>query len=276
VSVIAFVKRYGFGIIGIVIGILSLILSYYIYKKSIALPEPVFLYDPTRTILIDSDRFAEIPLRVVRPNGEAIKGDVTSIRFYFWNNGRKSIKPSNILEPLFITLDDPNGEILDYKILKCSRKIIKPIIKRYSVDPNKVLSLSFAILEHEDGLTGQILYKGNPEAKLVIDGAIEGVRNIVTNTELVRSFVSKRIVILGSILIMFWLIGCIYFIREHLRLNKLELKRNKKIEPNKYIPIVIIAIISVCFLLIGAFMIREQKQIANIEVTQKVPKDIIP
>ena len=147
----AFVESNWFGILGIVgiiITIIGLRLSYYYYKMTTAPPEPVFLIDPARTKIIESKYIFETQLRVVRPNGDEIKGNVTSVRFYFGNNGRKSIKKSNILEPFVITLDDPNGEILDYKILKYSRQVVKPMVERNSVEPKRSLALSFSILEY--------------------------------------------------------------------------------------------------------------------------------
>jgi hypothetical protein len=210
VSLGPFLKRNWLGIIGIVGTIVGVTLSVYFYKMSVVFPEPVFLLDPVRTTIVDSQRFSEAPLRVVRANGDEIKGDVTSVRFYFWNNGKKSIKPLTILEPLVITLDDPNGEILDYKILKCSRKVVEPSVERNPGDPNKNLLLSFAILEQKDGLTGQVIYSGKPEAKLAIYGAIEDVRKILTNAIIIQrgwpkefiKEISFAILVLGTIVLL--------------------------------------------------------------------------
>ena len=275
-----FAKRHWFGIITIVI---TVSVPYYFYKKSISLPEPVFLLDPVRTKIIESDRFIDTPLRVVRANGDEIKGNVTSVRFYFWNNGRKSIKKSNILEPLVITLDDPNGEILDYKILKCSRKVVEPVVGLNSVDPNKNLLLSFAILEQGDGLTGQVIYRGEPEAKLVICGAIEGVRKILTNANVIQKHWPKEFIFGTYFLLIPLTIGLlVYAIHKEIK----DEARDKPTKPTKMSRrlrlmarfIVILLGIFIIIMIIFAVKgnIEKAKRKALTSVIQKIPKDIIP
>ena len=258
------------------------------YKKSIAKPEPVFLIDPVRTKIIESKHILETPLRVVRPNGDEIKGNVTSVRFYFWNNGRKSIKKSNILEPLVITLDDPNGEILDYKILKCSRKVVKPVVGLNSVDPSKSLSLSFAILEQEDGLTGQVIYRGEPEAKLVIYGTIEGVWKILTNASIIQRGWPKEFIKIIAIGILIILTAGLFIFAECMS-SKVRDKATKP-KPTKPKPtnwsetslgakIFFIGFCTVVIILVLFGLkdkIKEAKRKALTSIIQKVPKDIIP
>jgi hypothetical protein len=260
------------GWVGLLIGIVGITLSIYFYKKSITKPEPVFLIDPVRTIIVDSKQFFETPLRVVRPSGDEIKGDITSVRFYFWNNGRNSVKKSNILEPLVITLDDPNGEILDYKILKCSRKVVKPVVGLNSVDPNKSLSLSFAILEQEDGLTGQVIYKGNPDAGLIISGVIENVREIITNRKMIKRLFWKKYVI--SIIIVFFInVPLISLLLHEYIVQK---KKPKPIFKIKHIIVLILFIVLLNVALALIIGRVETLSKASTSFIQKVPKDIIP
>ncbi len=283
-----FAKRYWFGIMLAVITIAaSFIVGHYFYKKSISSPEPVFLLDPVRTKIIESNRLVDTPLRVVRANGDEIKGNVTSVRFYFWNNGRKSIKKSNILEPLVITLDDPNGEILDYKILKLSRKVVKPVVSLNSVDPNKSLLLSFAILEQGDGLTGQVIYRGEPEGKLVICGTIEGVRKILDNASVIQRDWPKEFI--KEIVIIIFATGFgilfLHFYSKRIRERAKQAKptQTKPTKTDEMTPMswcigvltmaIILIIIS---LLMHKVKIEEAKTKALTSIIQKVPKDIIP
>ncbi|HDY89968.1 MAG TPA: hypothetical protein ENH82_17840 [bacterium] len=277
-SIRAFLKRHW---VTVILAIITIVASYvigcYFYKKSTSPPEPVFLVDPVKTSIIDSSHIAETPLRVVRKNGNEIKGDITSIRFYFWNNGRKSIKPSNILEPLVVTLDDPKGEILDYKILKCSRKVVKPVVERNSFDPNKSLSLSFAILEQEDGLTCQVIYVGNPDAGLMISGIIENARKIITTTELIHSYIFKNIGKIIAISILAWLTFLIRFMINYHHLSKTKPKltvRNKIKKMSRRI--VITVFMFVVFFSLGHTAFKQAKEKASIAVIQEVPKDIVP
>ncbi len=275
VSLRSFLRRNWLAIIAILIGIA---VSNHFYQKSIAKREPVFLVDPSRTEIIDCTRLEETPLRVVRASGDEIKGDVTSTRFYFWNNGRQSIKPSNILEPLIITLDDPDGEILDYKILKQSREVVKPLLQPDTADPGRSLFLSFGILEPEDGLTSQVIYKGNPDATLTISGTVEGVRVITTGSEMIkRRFwfqLGKYIFIIIIFLVLFGAFG--------LFVGFLEEKEEKKHSPTtkftlSLINVAVVLIASLFFycLLIG-FTVHKARRTAATTVIQTVPADIIP
>jgi len=82
-SVKEFLRRNWVSILAIIIGISGIVLAYYFHRVSIARREPVFLIDPARTRIMDSKSFSETPLRIVRADGSQIKGDITSVRFYF-------------------------------------------------------------------------------------------------------------------------------------------------------------------------------------------------
>ena len=166
--------------IGLFIGILGILFSVYTYLATQVYREPVFVVDPSRTVILHADPVLTTPIRVLKPNGEEIKSDLTTIKFFFWNNGPLAIKRDNILRDLIISLDAPEGEIIDYRILKVSREINKCEISPV-LDTNKKLKINFLILKEGDGLSGQIMYEGPRDAGLKISGVIEGVPRILTN-----------------------------------------------------------------------------------------------
>ena len=275
-SLRSFLKRNWIGVIGILIGIASLSSSFYFYKISTEPPEPIFLLDPSRTIIIESDRFPETPLRVTRSNGNEIKGDVTSVRLYFWNNGRKSIRPSNILEPLVITLGDTNGEILDYKIIKSSRKVVEPILERYSIDPDRSLILSFSILEKGDGLTCQLIYEGERDADLTISGTIENVSGIVTNQKMIRRrFWSEYGKLLGSIIAALGVVIIVVSVTDYLEKHKLKSGIAKILFLIIRYSIFAIAIMFFIYAIVWR-PVRKALEEASTTIIQTVPKEIIP
>ena len=104
-------KRF-WNILGWVVGVA---VSFYFYFESIKEREPTFIIDPLRPVLIDKDLLANKPLNIFDTSGQAINDNVSVITFYFFNQGRESIKRENILEPIRIDLPD-KGRILDYKI----------------------------------------------------------------------------------------------------------------------------------------------------------------
>jgi hypothetical protein len=181
------------------LAVISLVLglgtSYYFYRLSVAEREPVFISDPNRTLLVELNTIKDSPIRVTRPDGLLIQSDITSLRFYFWNAGRASIKKEHILQPIVISLSEPSVEILDVKLLKVSRQeIVLPVLQPAKDSPLRSLALEFAILEEGDGLAAQIIYAGPPQAEVRISGTIEGVRQIATNQDVAQGRFLRELV----------------------------------------------------------------------------------
>jgi hypothetical protein len=272
----SFLKNNWLGLTGGLIGILGLAFSYYFFKISTSPAEPVFLLDPSRTIIVDSKRFSDTPLRVVRDDGRTIQGDVTSIRFYFWNNGRKSIRPSAILEPIVVTLEEKDGEILDHKILKVSRGVVRPLIQRDTADPKRKFNISFSVLEKNDGFTGQLIYVGNPNADLKIFGAIEGVEKILTTQQLISSQswseYGKKVGLMAIILVLGLFVGFI--------LPKLQISPSKSERTVRTVKIVVLSMVAI-FSLMWVYLtfidsINIAKNIASKTYVSRIPGGIIP
>ena len=272
-----FLKRNWFGLLGITIGIASLTLSLYVYRISGIPPSPFFLVDPIRTDVIDSDRLSETPIRILKLNGEEIRGNVTSKRFYFWNDSRKPIKASNILEPLVVTLNNPNSEILDYAILKYSRQVVRPVLNRNLMNEKRSLSLSFDILEFQDGLTGQVIYTGDPNTDIIISGTIEGVHQIKTNVEAARSQFRKEMCYWSILLLVFWLSFVIRFIFDYRRLSKSNPHFDIRDKLGKMKRrILIVCIMGIFFLSMGYKTLTLARQKAVNSVIEVVPEVISP
>ena len=99
---------------------------------------------------------------------------LTAINFSFWNKGRKPIKRENIIEKIHIILDDPEGVIVEVRLLKVPREFTNVTLNFSTYNPKRTIDIDFRILERNDGATGQIIYAGNPESNLHIGGIIEG------------------------------------------------------------------------------------------------------
>ncbi len=160
--------------LGLLVGAIGIGLSVYFYVESRETRDPVFIVDPSRAEIISHARVETAPIRVLRADGKPITTDLYAVRFYFWNRGKRSIRSSDILEPLRVELDS-GGEILDSKILSKSRPITGIVLQPHSTGQRlRELAINFVILEHDDGFTGQVIYEGNANARLRIFGIIEG------------------------------------------------------------------------------------------------------
>jgi len=167
-----FLKKYGFGVVSLLFGF---VVSLYFYNKSRFEREPIFFVDSVRTEILNQDMLSEPPIRVLRTtDGSEIKSDLTSLQFYFWNDGRKPIKREDILERLYLQLSDSSSEIIHHRLLKVSRPIVDFELKTQTGFGKNFLSMDFRILEEKDGITGQIFYLGDPSSELIINGTIEG------------------------------------------------------------------------------------------------------
>lgn len=156
----------------VVSGILSTILYSYVFTKK---REPQFVVNPVKSVVFKKSLIDDRVLFVSDKNGNQIEDDIFIVQFYFFNSGFTPLKQEDILEDLYLYFDDPNVNILDYKILNSSRSLCK--IELNSIDSTRI-GISFKILESDDGFSGQIIYTGLPSSDLKIGGAIEGVRSI--------------------------------------------------------------------------------------------------
>ena len=101
---------------------ITIVFGYYFLYIGNRERKPTFYLDPTRTTILDKSNAANAPLLLLKSNGDTILADVTSVYFYFFNQGEETIKQENIYAPLKIVMSD-SAEILDFKILKVARPV---------------------------------------------------------------------------------------------------------------------------------------------------------
>ncbi len=279
-----YIKRNS-GVIGILVGIsaiiISFFISFYFYKKSVAKPEPILITDPSRILIVNAEHFSDTTLKVFRSDGNEVVGNITAIKFYFWNNGNKSIKASNILEPINMTLNDPNAVILDYKILKISRKIVSPKLLKNTSSPENSLSISFDILEEDDGISGQVIYSGKPDADLVVSGTIEDTKEILTNLNLAQrrfwSKLFKQPMFLMTFPMIFFIIFILFAVRETI----IDFKKAKSADKKKaFTECILFSLLSIFFLIMPFVLVKgviaDIKREAVVNEIKNVPESIRP
>jgi hypothetical protein len=147
------------------------------------------------------------PLKILNSKGIEITQDVNVLTFYFFNQGDESIKSTNILSDLILSLP-LNCEILDYKILKESRDVSKIRLSKKDSIKNSI-SINFKILEKSDGFTGQIIYLGGKEHRLILTGEIEGVKQIFSSVKTLNHIKLSSLLVLMLIL---YIILNLYFV----------------------------------------------------------------
>lgn len=170
------------GILGVILGVIGLGSSYYFYKLSVKERMPILLEETFRPLLVGADSIKNSPIRVVNKEGDLISKDLSSLRFYFFNDGEESIKHSNIMKAIQLELASDDVQIIDAKLLVSSRpEIVKPKIAVSQLSPRNV-DIDFDILEKDDGFAVEVLFSGSNKTPLIVHGTIEGVKHIETNT----------------------------------------------------------------------------------------------
>lgn len=171
-------QRYRDIIISSVISIvITIIFGYYFLYVGIRERRPTFYVDPTRTTILDKESAANAPLMLLKSNGDTITSNVTSVFFYFFNQGEETIKHENVYSPLKIVLSD-DAEILDYKVLKVGRPVSGIEVVRDTT--GNYLTVSLRALEQNDGFAGQLIFEGKKDASLHMEGGIDGVKSFDT------------------------------------------------------------------------------------------------
>lgn len=138
--------------------------------------------EPNLQVVFDPDTATKIvtaltPDIEVRYKGSVVAGEVSSQVIRFWNAGKRPIESQDILKQLQIKAA-PDATILDVRIKQQTRDVITvvPII----VDKS-TLSLTWRILENDDGASIQVIYQGSSDSKFTVEGAVRGQKNIPTN-----------------------------------------------------------------------------------------------
>ena len=170
------------------------------------------------------------------------------------------------MNDIIIVNEDTSSEIIEWKFLNISRDVTK--LKLDGLSRNKV-QIEFSILEQNDGGTGQIIYEGDPNAKIYITGIIEGVKNIKSYVPIPFSTYFKRFgLIFGFLIITLVIITIVMWGFERLiKVSKIRFKGVKYI-----LTIFVLLLIS----LLTVTMMRDVSRSVDKNTSIYVPENIKP
>lgn len=267
---IQFLKDHWLGLIGVVITVASLGFAVFTYFESQIERRPTVIIDPTQPKIISADPLLEAPIRVSKADGTPIESNLYTARFYFWNDGEQSIKPENVLKPLKISLQDSTAEILDHRLVSTSRDVTRlQLTADSSSTPLRKLNLSFDILEHEDGATGQILYQADSVATFHFSGIVENAEPLQITT----NYGSQSAILetLKNVLSFVAVISLMSFFLLRM-MPKLESESRRR---KKFILIVIGIFLFLMTCVLIYYTYRENIQESSLNPTKQVPTTII-
>ncbi len=248
------------------IAIVSFIFTVYFYRKSTYERIPVFRSDPIGIEILNADRISEAPIKVIRAKDNSeITSNLFAIRFSFWNSGRKPIENQDIRRSIRVELDDPEVEIMESKVIKSSDDINFRLTRDPS-NPDRSVLIDFTILEKNEGATCQIIYGGDSQADLTIDGRIKEADGILTSTTQNLYFLDsawgivKWVLLIAGSMYIFILVRTILLLRET---KKLGIPPRLK---DIVIPIIVIIIVVVMF--VGVLIMEPE--------FYSIPSEILP
>jgi len=157
------------GATGALAGIISIPLAIYLYHQTLKYREFVYFVNPIKTSVVNTGYTSNI--KVLFNNKEILK-NVTAVQLIIWNQGKESIKKDNILNPIKL-ITDPPTPILEAIIQKSSREVIGCNLENSFLNKG-IVEISWKILEFSDGFTLQLIYAGDTNVKLLLNGTIEG------------------------------------------------------------------------------------------------------
>jgi hypothetical protein len=189
------------GLFGTLLGIYAF---YYRDQK-----EPTFVTDKTSRVVFEQPDATKLVF--YDSSKSQIETNLYSINFYFFNQGEVPIfKTSDVMEDITISLDSDSAEIYASFILKPSRPSIKPTIERHLNEKNTV-TIGFRVLEKNDGIAGQIIYKSKKPVTLKIAGDIVGVKTFKTSYNTgVKQYYKAGLSVLGVLLLILVAIPILY------------------------------------------------------------------
>ena len=164
-------------LIGIIIGIIGVTISFFLHKASQIGPRLVYQVHALR--LIEKERKVLSEEVDIRFKDKSVSR-LTKTYIVLWNSGKAMISGENIVEddPLRLEISE-NAEVLQARTLKVTREANKFTVKIKPRSPNEVIC-NFDYLDPGDGAVIELLHtdeKLYPEVQGTIRGLPRGVLN---------------------------------------------------------------------------------------------------
>lgn len=156
-----------------VASLISVPLSVYFYFAAKERPELTYYTHPVKATVVRSGQASRITAIF---DNKPVQTDITAAQVAIWNQGRKSIRKDQVLKPVVIRTGD-GSPILEATIRKESRDVTQLSLGTEEIQKGR-LTVLWNILEQNDGGVIQLIYAGNTDVPIIVDGVIEGQTQI--------------------------------------------------------------------------------------------------
>lgn len=150
-------------------GIISIPLAIYLYLMGVEHHGLSIYVNPVKSVIVKAGQSSD--LHVLYKN-QQLTSDVTALQVAIWNNGKKSIRSEDVLEPIILETSEKRP-ILEASIRHISRPVIHAQLDS-GLESSGKIGVRWKILEHNDGLIIQLIIAGSTTISTIISGTVEG------------------------------------------------------------------------------------------------------
>jgi hypothetical protein len=158
---------------GFILGIIGLVASYYFYRKSIRIKEPV--YSIKSNNLISGSASTLENLSVIYKDEKVNNLTVSKVLFY--NRGGETITGKDIVNRNFLKISSKSCDVLDSSVIEVNNSSNNFSV--YYDKPSKIVAIDFDYLDQNQGAVIQVIHTGLSSEDITVQGDVMGVQNIV-------------------------------------------------------------------------------------------------
>lgn len=136
--------------------------------------EIYYAVNPARALVVVRGRTSAIEVAF---QGKLVTTDISAAQIAIWNAGKMPVKNADILEPIVIVTGE-SSPILEATIRSSTREVTRLALDDTD-KKNGRIRINWNILEQNDGGVIQIIYSGNSNTNITLEGIIEGQHNPV-------------------------------------------------------------------------------------------------
>jgi hypothetical protein len=177
-------------ILALVSIITSLFVSYYFYDKSLKYRELHYMTDIFPQSIFTAQKDSTTPIKISKNDGSPLTSSVYLANHEIWNNGTQPILNTDVLTPITVSFTDKDSSILAVSIAKSSRSVTDCNVC-LDKKTNKSFTVSFKVLEPQDGCILKIFYTGSQYPPLKIDGEVIGLKSIILHKDTIDELLNR-------------------------------------------------------------------------------------
>jgi hypothetical protein len=132
-------------------------------------PQLTYYVYPVRAAVLQTGQASKLAATF---DNQPVQSDITVAQVALWNEGRRAIKRTDVLKPIVISTEN-NVPILEATVRKSTRDVIQLSLNTDELQRGRV-TVNWAILEQNDGGFVQLIYAGNQQVRIQVEGVVEG------------------------------------------------------------------------------------------------------